>query len=62
MKCAQVPHIQTHNRVEKEKKILIKAVMHFTAVLVLQSGMVRVVSFRILFHLDHECGKLLFCH
>jgi hypothetical protein len=45
----------------KGKKFLIKAVMHFTAVLVLESGMVRVVSFSIVFYLDHECGKQLFC-
>jgi len=35
--------------------------MHFTAVLVLEGGMVRVVSFSILFYLDHECEKQLFC-
>jgi len=35
--------------------------MHFTAVLVLESGMVRVVSFRIMFYLDHKCGNQLFC-
>jgi len=57
LKC----HILKITVEQKGKKFLIKAVMHFTALLVLEGGMVRVVSFSIMFYLDHECGKQLFC-
>jgi hypothetical protein len=56
MKYAQVPHIQTHSKVEEEI-INFQISNAFYSCAGVRRGVVRVVSFSVVFYLDNECGK-----